>query len=204
MCTICASALPVDVTRSLFATATEKFRRSRSRRPSRCAMPTSMKLWDDPVSRRATATASPTETKTFIVWKLLARTPVMACSEIPGSSSPRVSVEHSISSSTSSSSSVSPTSSTKSFLQQWPWTYFSSQLKHRPSACRCVISACESLRRGSEEVTTTALLDPDGAEAAEEAACVALVTAGAEDDWADVRALRPGGWSVGCSCRRCS
>jgi hypothetical protein len=92
-----------------------------------------------------------------------------------------VSAEHSISSSTSSSSSVSSTSSTKSFLQRWPWTYFSSQLKHRPSARRCVISACESLRRGSEDVTATALPDPDGAEAVEEAACVALAAMGAED-----------------------
>jgi hypothetical protein len=71
----------------------------------RLAMSMSMKLCDEPESRSATATAPPMETKTFIVWQPLARTPVTACREMIDASRARVSAAHSISSSTSSSSS---------------------------------------------------------------------------------------------------
>jgi hypothetical protein len=62
MWTCCVVALPGEEMRSPFATATDSLALDRSLTPTCLAMEMSMKLCDDPECRRATATASPTET----------------------------------------------------------------------------------------------------------------------------------------------
>jgi hypothetical protein len=167
-----------------------------------------MKLWEEPESRSAMATASPTEMKIFIVWKPCGHTPVAACREILGPGVFPVSVEHWISSSTSSSaSSSSPgftTSRTNNFLQRCTWTYFSSQLKQRPSARRWDISDGVRRRRDNKEGEAAAvLLDPGAAEDAEAAPAGDLAAAAVGDCYA-ARFPRPGTGSDRESYCRCS